>query len=215
VTIVSIDVDPIDIDWLHGAARLLGGAGSGFYGHAGRRGEIGGSSRADVGPPPVEAAKQAALAATQTNPLAKPIVVFGFEPTATGMNQHYGKQYVAAYGEEFKAQPLPEDVRKGVPNECYKNASLLIMERDDLTYAEGFASKEPGGLAVLHAWAVDSDGNVIDPTLPDPEAWYYFGVKYDRKKYMKSLFKQKLYGVLGSTTQFAAKAIATGGAALR
>lgn len=126
------------------------------------------------------------------------------------------RKYIAAHGQEFNAQPLPADVEPGTPKECYRNASMLVMSRSDLTYAEGFAEthKLPG-LAFLHAWAVDRSGNVVDPTWPEPAKAKYFGVKYDRIKYLKALYKQKLFGVLGAGGKVAEKAIATDGRALR
>jgi hypothetical protein len=159
-----------------------------------------------------EAQTQQALAEQQTNTLANPPFVLGME-NAQG---HEHQRYVAAYGQEFIAQPLPANVKPGTPRECYKNASLLVMQRPDLTYAEGFATTpETGGLAFLHAWAVDKNNNVVDPTWQHPEHSRYFGVKYDRSAYLQYLYKAKLYGVLGSTFKNAQGAIATGGKGLR
>jgi len=160
----------------------------------------------------VEVKHQQELAAKQTNPLAHPLFVLGMENAIS--NEH--ERYVAAYGEEFKGIPLPDDVERGTIKECYKNASLLVMMRPDLTYVEGFAkSARTGDLSFLHAWAVDKQGNVIDPTWPTPDKNQYFGVKYDREKYLQYLYKAKLYGVLGSTFKNAMNAIDTGGKKLR
>jgi len=155
-----------------------------------------------------EAAHQEALAAAQTNLLAHPDFVLGVDNNTRG-----DKNYIAAYGEEFKAQQLPADVEKGKPKECYKNASLLVMQRSDLTYAEGYATSH--GLTFMHAWAVDKAGNVVDPTWEHPEKSQYFGVRYERGAYLKYLYTAKIYGVLGSTPKNAQRAVDTGGKALR
>jgi len=211
------DVEDIVIT-RHGE-RVLGGSGSGNFGHSGRPGERGGSGPGDGGgradketAKKAEFAKQEELAAQQTDPLARPTFVIGMD-NAIG---HEHERYVAAYGQRFKSQPLPADVERGREKECYKNASLLVMERSDLTYVEGFGkTARTGDLAFLHAWAVDNDGNVIDPTWTDPEKNEYFGVKYDRAKYLKYLYTAKIYGVLGSTFKNAHGAINTGGKKLR
>lgn len=118
---------------------------------------------------------------------------------------------------------------RGTPKECYKNASLLVLERTDLTYAEGFATTpatqsltkayaddlNKPGLTFQHAWAVDKAGNVVDPTWDHPEKNTYFGVKYERKAYLKYLYTAKIYGVLGSTRSNVRKAIDTGVPKLR
>jgi predicted ABC-type ATPase len=155
-----------------------------------------------------ELERQKTLAAAQTNPLARPPFILGEDFNLSAAN------YIAAYGEEFKAGPLPEGALKGTPKECYRNASMLVMIDRNLTYAEGVAYSS-AGLPYLHAWAVDKSGNVIDPTWENPEKAKYFGVKYDREKYLKYLYKAKMYGVLGSTDKNAYAAITTGGNGLR
>jgi len=82
-----------------------------------------------------EKARQQELADKQTNPMAHPDFVMG-GPGREGKNS---KRYIAAYGEEFKAAPLPEGIKRGTPHECYGNASKLVMRNKDLTYAEGYA----------------------------------------------------------------------------
>jgi hypothetical protein len=157
-----------------------------------------------------EATIQQRLSDAQTNPLAHPTMVIG------GSNAPEVLRYVAAYGEEHKAAPLPDGVQRGIPKECYKNASLLVLERSDLTYAEGFAQVGSlPGLTFQHAWAVTKDGTVVDPTWDDPENSKYFGVRYERKAYLQYLYKAKLYGVLGSTTRNAREAVRTGARKLR
>jgi predicted ABC-type ATPase len=157
-----------------------------------------------------EAGKQEKLAEAQTNPLAHPQFVVG------GSSDPATLRYVAAYGQEFNSAKLPEDVPRGTPKECYKNASILVLEREDLTYAEGFAKTATlGDMTFQHAWAVDKTGNVVDPTWDHPEKNTYFGVKYNRESYLKYLYTAKIYGVLGSTRKNAQEAVRTGGKKLR
>ena len=140
-----------------------------------------------------EEVKQRALADQQTNPLAHPTMVIG------GTEHPSVKRYVAAYGEEFEAQPLPQGIRQGNQGECYMNASLLVMTHPDLDFAEGYAqSADIPGLTFQHAWAVTKDGKVVDPTWKKPEGSKYFGVRYAREAYLAHIVKAKFYGVIGA-----------------
>jgi DNA topoisomerase-1 len=198
--------------WTPSVSRALGGPGSGNFGHAGRPGEIGGSGNSDRAKNEAdvnEATKQQALAEKQTHPLANP-------PFVLGMEDGRAVRYVAAYGEEHMAAPLPDNIERGKLRECYKNASMTVLLNQELDYAEGFATNaKTGSFVFQHAWAVTKDGTVVDSTWDEPEKGQYFGVRYDRDKYLKYLYKAKHYGVLGSIDEHSRKAIDTGGNGLR
>lgn len=124
--------------------------------------------------------------------------------------------YLAAYGQEWKAAPLPKGIRKGKMGNCYQNASQLVIEHPDWRYAEGVAySHTTGGVPFLHGWAVKPDGTVVDPTWPHPERNRYFGIAYNREKYLTHMLKTKFYGVLGGKSEAAQKIIDTGAEGLR
>jgi predicted ABC-type ATPase len=200
---------------LRTALQTLGGVGSGIKGHTTERSKIEKFRESVLGTPEerkAEADRQEKLAAAQTHPLAHPRIVLGID-NQSGME---AQRYVAAYGQAFTAAPLPDDIEKGTPQECYKNASLMVMLNKDLTYAEGFGTTpSTGELAFMHAWGVTKDGKVVDPTWEHPEKCQYFGVKYDRSAYLKQLYTAKIYGVLGGTFKQAQGAINTGGKKLR
>lgn len=171
-----------------------------------------------------EKGRQQELADQQTNPLAHPVRVLGLGLDEIGLPDKAvvegAMRYVAAYGEEFKAGPLPEGVEYGQMGDCYKNATMLVFTHPDLDYVEGFAyppiSRANGSeIAVLHGWAVTKDGQVVDPTWRDSAETTYFGVRYDRKAYLKHIVKAKFFGLLGSTLGVARRVIRTGGKGLR
>jgi hypothetical protein len=115
-----------------------------------------------------------------------------------------------------KGSPLPKDVSRGEPHECYSNATRLVMDAPDrFDYCEGFAYPDGtslGGMAVQHAWAIDKKtGAVVDNTWDKPEESRYFGVRYDRKAYFKHLTKTKMFGVLGGDFRDAIDVIERGG----
>ena len=97
-------------------------------------------------------------------------------------------KFLAAHGRRFQPAPRPKGVRYRKAKCCFINASELVSvgkHRDrNWTYCEGLASLS-GLLWFHHAWAVDSEGNVIDPTLRiAPEALssvHYFGVPFERR----------------------------------
>lgn len=89
--------------------------------------------------------------------------------------------FIYQNGLYFKPKLLPKGIIQGRMKECYKNAALLAMEKPNYFYVEGIAC---GIIPVLHAWCVDKDKNVIDPTWPDGKE--YFGVIIKKE----FLFKQ-------------------------
>jgi hypothetical protein len=86
-------------------------------------------------------------------------------------------EFVLAHGQYFKSRPLPSDFERGKRKKCYSNAVQLTTLEPTLFYAEGFA----GNVELRdfpHAWCVDKDGNVYDPTLVNPEDFQFFGVRF-------------------------------------
>ncbi len=88
--------------------------------------------------------------------------------------------------------------------ECFKNATEIVISgygyKHKLTYVEGFAVSGKMleiGLVfpVQHAWAVDTDGNVYDPTFEQPEHGVYIGLPIPNELHQTMLIKTRHYGV--------------------
>lgn len=62
--------------------------------------------------------------------------------------------------------PLPDGIKYGKAKECFGNAFGVAAFDERYRYCEGWAYT-PGLIAVHHAWLIDLDGNVIDPTWRD------------------------------------------------
>jgi hypothetical protein len=115
-------------------------------------------------------------------------------------------------GREWTAAPLPGTVERGVPRECFRNAFLAVLGDESLRYVEGVAIR-PGmdGLGFLHAWCVDGNGRVVDPTWDNPEESRYYGMEFDRKRLTKHVMREKIYGVFGGRNKSARKIFEKGG----
>ena len=87
------------------------------------------------------------------------------------------EELVLDCGREMMFSPLPEGIEPGLPKGCYYNSLELLREHPKLVYCEGYALPDTGILAVPHAWLINSDGKVIDPTWEAGEA--YLGVPFD------------------------------------
>jgi hypothetical protein len=69
----------------------------------------------------------------------------------------------------WEPKPLPKRIVRGEMGICYANARTLVRRSKRLLYVEGWSR---AGTSVVkgwykHGWAVDVDGNVLDPTWPD------------------------------------------------
>lgn len=140
-----------------------------------------------------------------------PVFIMGAQHAPARINDYLAR----AGAKDWEAAPLPPNVERGEPSNCYENASQLMLFNRDLDYCEGIAypaEGAAGGMAFLHAWAVDrKTGRVIDPTWDKPEKCRYYGVRYDRTKYLAHIMKTKMWGVLGGDDGKADKVMDRGG----
>ena len=122
-------------------------------------------------------------------------LVFAFESirAQNGFEFSCQEQFVLEHGREWTAAKLPGRFSRMTPRECFMNATNLVLEDPSLTYVEGFAA---GVIPVHHAWVVDLDGSVIDPTWKDPENSTYFGVPFEREYLLETIQESGYYGLI-------------------
>ncbi|MEW1922322.1 hypothetical protein [Streptomyces sp. NPDC088360] len=78
-------------------------------------------------------------------------------------------------GRFFTPAELPDSVGRLPARSCYANAFAVATVRRELTYVEGYAVWEAVAgnlLHIHHAWCVDAQGVVVDPTWPTPGLAY-------------------------------------------
>ena len=86
---------------------------------------------------------------------------------------------------------------KGKPKLCYKNCFQALWNYPELNYCEGFATSNEVPLAVSHAWLVNDDSEVVDPTWDEKyTGCTYFGVVFNKKFLREIALKTKHYGIL-------------------
>lgn len=120
----------------------------------------------------------------------------GYMHMLTGMNVVVGHFYLLL-GRAYRSAPLPPSVPRGVPRECYRNAGALVIDSVEPRYAycEGYAMR--GGLIpVHHAWCLDEQGCVVDPTWPHDEKSEYLGVALSRDALLRNCQETGTWGVL-------------------
>lgn len=106
------------------------------------------------------------------------------------------EDFVLLNGRYFNVTPYPAKYKKHTAylKACFLNAYKLAEKYPDLKYVEGYAKAEtvcPG----LHAWVVDRNGNVIDPTWQNTGVEYY-GVTFSMDYVRRILNQKKEYGVI-------------------
>lgn len=84
---------------------------------------------------------------------------------------------VLEHGREFTAAPLPADVHRGEPKQCFNNA-IAICDDDERVYVEGYMLRPGVPFLVHHAWCITPDDLVVDPTIEDPETCAYYGIEF-------------------------------------
>jgi hypothetical protein len=88
-------------------------------------------------------------------------------------------------------QPFPF---LGEAQNCFMNATEVVIARQDFTYVEGLALLDNLNIAIHHAWIVSNDGQTFDPTWGKP-ASAYFGVPIEKEFLLTTIEEQDCYGL--------------------
>lgn len=104
-------------------------------------------------------------------------------------------KFLLKHGQYFTSQELPDEYPYDEQKMCFCNAANHAIGDESLTYVEGYAINM---IPCMHAWCVDTGGNVIDTTWRNSEDCIYFGVPFDTKYLRRVLLERQYYGVIES-----------------
>lgn len=95
--------------------------------------------------------------------------------------------------EAIFCNPIPRDssIIQGEMKMCFRNAYNLAAANSSYVYVEGYAVSM---IPTLHAWCIDENKNVIDPTWTDGTA--YFGVPFSLKYVNSVILSRQIWGVI-------------------
>jgi hypothetical protein len=91
------------------------------------------------------------------------------------------------------------DVKRGPMGECYANATHMALGPPRMRYVEGYAVNGDFSIPLAHAWNLDEDGLVVDPTWAAGHD--YFGVEIPRQAIIETTLETGVYGVLPNLWQ--------------
>lgn len=105
------------------------------------------------------------------------------------------RDFVLQLGSGFPWRPLPDGMRMRAAKQCYENAArLTLREPKKFLYVEGIAL---GVIApVPHAWCIDREGYVVDPTWRNVDERRYFGVPFETSYLRRRLYETVEHGAL-------------------
>lgn len=117
------------------------------------------------------------------------------------------EQFLLDHAREFEANPRPAWVEQMTPKMCFMNCFLLVDEQrsgllgedvPELTYCEGFVFSSGLPIPIHHAWCIQPDDTLIEPTLqqrPD-ETVTYFGIEVPFDLLVEIVDETTTYSVL-------------------
>lgn len=117
---------------------------------------------------------------------------------ANRLNGWYStSHFVLKNGRQFEPTlALPDGVEAKQPGMCFKNAAEMAIDSSEFIYCEGYGLSI---IPVLHAWCLDEDGRVIDPTwasFPFEKGREYFGIAIKTKYVIAHLLETERWGSL-------------------
>lgn len=97
-------------------------------------------------------------------------------------------EFILRHGQPFVSQPLPKRFKMRQIKACYWNAYKVMRNNPRLRYAEGYMYVPGCPLLFHHAWCVDAQNRVVDPTLQELNSSksrsggaQYFGIVFEKR----------------------------------
>lgn len=105
------------------------------------------------------------------------------------------EEFVLGEGEPMYLTPGDVALRLGTPKECFRNSTTFVLEHPDHVYAEGYVLSPKVPVAIHHAWVLDPDGHVLDPTLGWRQGAAYYGVGFSLPEVLTQIRATGYYGL--------------------
>lgn len=102
------------------------------------------------------------------------------------------QEFLLRNGQEFEGRAFDGDMME--PHNCFQNALEYALAHD-MDYVEGVIIRGDFPVFIHHAWAIDDDGSVYDPTLQRPEECHYIGIVLDMSTVLEEIRKNEVYGL--------------------
>ena len=103
--------------------------------------------------------------------------------------------FLLKYGRDYPVGPDTYKGPRGEQHACFMNATHLAVNDRRLTYVEGYVAI--CGVPIEHAWCIDADGVVVDPTIVDTgQVNGYYGAPLLTEYVKKACKTNGVYGVL-------------------
>ena len=113
-------------------------------------------------------------------------------PRTGGYSSIY--DFLLKNGSGWRADP-DSDPKTASGAGSFRQAGLIALLVHRWTYAEGFACR-PGSFPVPHAWLVDAEGELADPSWRSTKGTEYFGVPVKPEFLGRQLLTQDYYRLL-------------------
>ncbi|WP_435655828.1 hypothetical protein [Brucella pituitosa] len=100
-----------------------------------------------------------------------------------------------SHGKFWRVSAPSENAHFSIPKACFANAQAEVISRRNhrqtqFYYVEGYACDLELPIPLHHAWLVNSEGEVFDPTWSDAEQCVYFGMKF-KTSYVQERFNAR------------------------
>jgi hypothetical protein len=123
------------------------------------------------------------------------VIRAGFEAMQTMFGSHRYFTFMLEHGRKYEVGPHSFSLARGPEKQCYANAGMLALNMPHLTYVEGQILV--CGVPIDHAWCIDEEGVVVDPTLGDADHTdEFYGVPFRTDYLLKAVLRNKMWGLL-------------------